>query len=264
MDVRGARCLAGWLLCLADAAAERARPERRSDAGATVRASFLHSDRTYGARRVWRDLLADGIVCGLHRIERLMRLQALRARPRRRRLPPDTGERLHPRVAPNVLDRQFRAPAPNRKWVADFTYIWTAEGWLYVAVVLDLFSRRVVGWSMSAAMTAQLVTDALMMAIWRRGKPRRAAASLRSRQPVHQRAVPAADGRARRRLLDEPLRQRLGQRGDGELLLVAQDRAHGAQDLPHPGRGQGRCVRLHRALLQSAATALDDRLSQPD
>jgi len=70
-----------------------------------------------------------------------------------------------------MLDRQFEASAPNQKWVADFTYIWTAEGWLYVAAVIDLFSRRVVGWSMSAAMTAQLVTDALMMAIWRRGKP---------------------------------------------------------------------------------------------
>ena len=100
-----------------------------------------------------------------------MRLQALKARPRRRRLPPDLGERQVAAVAPNVLDRSFEAPAPNRKWIADFTYIWTAEGWLYVATVIDLFSRRVVGWSMSAAMTAQLVTDALVMAIWRRGKP---------------------------------------------------------------------------------------------
>jgi putative transposase len=74
-------------------------------------------------------------------------------------------------MAANVLDRQFTAQVPNQKWVADFTYIWTAEGWLYVAAVLDLFSRRVVGWSMNATMTAQLVTDALMMAIWRRGKP---------------------------------------------------------------------------------------------
>ena len=70
-----------------------------------------------------------------------------------------------------MLDRRFQAPAPNRKWIADFTCIWTAEGWLYVAAVLDLFSRRVVGWSMSASMAAQLVTDALTMAIWRRGKP---------------------------------------------------------------------------------------------
>jgi len=63
------------------------------------------------------------------------------------------------------------AQRPNQKWIADFTYIWTAEGWLYVAAVIDLFSRRVVGWSMKAEMTAQFVTDALLMAIWRRGKP---------------------------------------------------------------------------------------------
>jgi putative transposase len=100
-----------------------------------------------------------------------MRLQALKARPRRRRVPPDLGERQVAAVATNVLARTFVAPSPNRKWIADFTYVWTAEGWLYVAAVIDLFSRRVVGWSMSAEMTAQFVTDALVMAIWRRGKP---------------------------------------------------------------------------------------------
>jgi len=99
-----------------------------------------------------------------------MRAQVLRARPRRRGLPSDKS--LRGTVpSENVLDRQFVTDAPNRKWIADFTYIWTAEGWLYVAAVIDLFSRRVVGWSMSAAMTAQLVTDALLIAIWRRGKP---------------------------------------------------------------------------------------------
>jgi len=141
------------------------------DLGAKVRASFLASGRTYGARRVWHDVIADGGLCGLHRIERLMRQQALKARPRRRRLPADCGDRQTGSIAPNVLDRSFEAAAPNRKWIADFTYIWTAEGWLYVAAVIDLFSRRVVGWSMSATMTAQFVTDALMMAIWRRGRP---------------------------------------------------------------------------------------------
>jgi putative transposase len=152
----------------------RGRSQRSRSAeelGAKVRASFLASDRNYGARRVWHDLIAAGLACGLHRIERLMRLQGLKARPRRRRLPPDLGERQAGAVAPNVLDRAFRAAAPNRKWIADFTYIWTAQGWLYVAIVVDLFSRRVVGWSMSASMTAQLVTDALIMALWRRGKP---------------------------------------------------------------------------------------------
>ena len=138
---------------------------------ARVRSSFLASDRTYGARRVWHDLLADGVARGRHRIERLMRQAALRARPRRRRVPSDTGIRSTNAIAPNVLNRTFDASSANRKWVADFTYLWTAEGWLYVAAVVDLFSRRVVGWSMSATMTAQLVTDARVMAIWRRGKP---------------------------------------------------------------------------------------------
>ena len=118
---------------------------------------------------MWHDVLALGEHCGPYRIERLMREQALRARPRRRGLPKDVGERSA--IADNVLDRQFQADAPNCKWVADFTYIWTAEGWLYVAVVLDLYSRRIVGWSMQSSMTSQLVADALMMAVWRRGLP---------------------------------------------------------------------------------------------
>ena len=91
------------------------------------------------------------------------------ARPRRRGLPKDIGERAS--VSDNLLDRAFEASAPNQKWIADFTYIWTAEGWLYVAAVIDLFSRRAVVWGMKAEMTAQFVTDALIMAIWRRGKP---------------------------------------------------------------------------------------------
>ena len=136
---------------------------------ARIERSFKSSDRTYGSRRVWHDVLAEGLSCGLHRIERLMRENGLRARPRRRGLPKDTGQRAS--ISDNLLDRAFEAAAPNQKWIADFTYIWTAEGWLYVAAVVDLFSRRVVGWAMKAEMTAQLVTDALIMAIWRRGKP---------------------------------------------------------------------------------------------
>jgi putative transposase len=130
-----------------------------------VRASFVASARTYGAPRIWRDGLEAGFSCGLHKIERLMRAQALRARPRRRALPRDDGERSSTAIAPNVLDRQFTADQPN------FTYVWTAEGWLYVAAVIDRFSRRGVGWSMKAKMNAQLVTDALLMAVWRRGRP---------------------------------------------------------------------------------------------
>jgi putative transposase len=156
----------GFHAWLVRAPSARARSDEAF--GAKVCASFISSYRTYGARRVWHELLAEGHH-GLHRIERLMRVRGLKARPRRRGLPKDDG--LRSLVADNLLDRQFTAEAPNQRWIADFTYIWTAEGWLYVAVVIDLFSRRVVGWSMSNTMTARLVTDALMMAIWRRGKP---------------------------------------------------------------------------------------------
>ncbi len=148
---------------------ESARAQVDTQLTAAIRTSFAESDRTYGARRVRRDLHAWGHRCGIHRVHRLMGRAELVARPRRRRLPFDTGPRPEQAIAPNILDRQFAAVRPNAKWAADFTYLWTAEGWLYVAVVLDLFSRRVVGWSMSAQMTAQLVTDAMLMAIWRRG-----------------------------------------------------------------------------------------------
>jgi putative transposase len=136
-----------------------------------IRTSFEQSDRTYGSRRVWRDLRAWGHACGWHRVARLMALEGLKARAKRRRLPLDGGVRSENSIAPNLLDRHFEATAPNQRWVADFTYIWTDEGWMYAAVVLDLYSRRIVGWAMSSTMTAQLVTDALMMALWRRGKP---------------------------------------------------------------------------------------------
>ena len=97
-----------------------------------------------------------------------MRLNAMRARPKRRGNPEDDGERRV--IAGNILDRGFAADRPNQKWLAGFTCIWTAEGWLCVAVVPDLFSRRAAGGSMKAERGASLVMDALMMAVWRRGK----------------------------------------------------------------------------------------------
>jgi putative transposase len=136
-----------------------------------IRESFEASDRTYGSPRVWRDLHDAGEGCSENRVARLMQAAGLQARRKRRRSPTDTGVRPEHSIAANMLERQFKADAPNRKWVADFTYIWTAEGWLFVAAVLDLYSRRIVGWSMSGSMTAQLVSDALLMALWRRGKP---------------------------------------------------------------------------------------------
>ena len=150
-------------------------PSARSLANAgllvRIRESFALSHQTYGSPRVWKDLVVAGERCSENRIARLMRVARITAQPKPRRRPTDAGMRPEHSIAPNVLERDFTAPGPDRKWAADFTYIWTGEGWLFLAVVVDLFSRRVVGWSMQSTMTAQLVLDALIMALWRRGKP---------------------------------------------------------------------------------------------
>jgi len=180
----------------------RTRPaSRRTQTDAVLlsalRTSFALSDRTYGARRLRYDLRDLGFTVGLHRVERLMRVSALRARPRRRARQRDPGERSLHAIAPKLLDRQFTATAPNQKWVADCSYVWTAEGWLYVAVVLDLSSRRAVGWSMHATMTAQLVTDALLMAVWQRGTaPSELTHSDQGSQYTSERCTPTASSGA--------------------------------------------------------------------
>lgn len=107
-----------------------------------IRSSFTQSDQTYGSPRVWDDLTEWGERCSRKRVARLMRASGLRGRARRLRPPVYGGLRSEHCIAPNVLDRQFEATGPNQKWVADFTYIRTGEGWLYLAVVLDLFSVR--------------------------------------------------------------------------------------------------------------------------
>ena len=137
-----------------------------------VRASHERSGETYGVRRIWPDVRDAGFQMGRERFARVMREAGIAGHSPRRRLPVDQGERpVHP-LAANILNRDFTADAPNRRWVADFTYVWTRQGWLYVATVFDLFSRRIVGWSMQSSMTADLVISALGMAIWRRGVPK--------------------------------------------------------------------------------------------
>lgn len=129
--------------------------------------AFQATRGVYGSPRVHAELQAQGSICARKRVARLMREQELFAqRPRHRRV--TTKSEPGAQVAPNLLQRDFRADQPNTKWVADTTYIWTAEGWLYLAVVLDLFSRMVVGWSMAACQDATLVVQALHMAIARR------------------------------------------------------------------------------------------------
>lgn len=125
------------------------------------------SRRRYGSPRVFQELKARGSRLSRKRVARLMRQKRLRARPRRRFVKTTDSAHPHP-IAPNVLARDFFADKPNSKWVGDITYVWTAEGWLYLAVVLDLFSRKVVGWAMSDPIDRQLVLAALSMALLNR------------------------------------------------------------------------------------------------
>jgi putative transposase len=132
-----------------------------------VKTAFEANRGVYGSPRVHAELHAQGIHCARKRVARLMREQELFAkRPRHRTI--TTKSEPGAQVAPNLLQRDFSADQPDRKWVADTTYIWTTEGWLFLAVVLDLFSRMVVGWSMSAIQDATLVAQALHMAVARR------------------------------------------------------------------------------------------------
>lgn len=130
-----------------------------------VRAVHRESRQTYGARRVHAELLARGMACGRHRIGRLMREGGLLARGPKRRPPTATPQAPLTPVAENVLDRQFAPDAPERVWTADITYIPTGEGWLYLAVVVDLFSRRVVGWAARPSLGRELATAALTAAL---------------------------------------------------------------------------------------------------
>jgi putative transposase len=121
----------------------------------------------YGSPRMVRELRGRGIPASKPRVERLMRENDIRGRHKRRyKATTDSKHKLP--IAENLLDRNFAPAAPNQAWSSDITYVWTDEGWLYLAVVLDLFNREVVGWSIKSRMTADIVTDALTMAWFRR------------------------------------------------------------------------------------------------
>ena len=158
----------GYYAWLSEPQSARAKDDQRLLG--LIRHSWLESGGVYGYRKIHDDLREVGEDCGRHRVARLMRLEGLRSQTGYRRRPGKYGGK--PAVAsPNLLKRQFDVVEPNKVWVTDITYIRTYEGWLYLAVVLDLFSRQVVGWSMKSQMTSDLAIDALLMAVWRR-KPK--------------------------------------------------------------------------------------------
>ena len=136
-----------------------------------IRAVFAAHRGAYGWPRIWRQLRAEGVRVGKLRVQQLMQQHGIRARGKRRfRVTTDSRHGLP--IAPNLLNRNFTVPAPNRVWAGDMTYIQTEEGWLFLAVVLDLFSRRIVGWSLREDMRSELAVDALRMA-WLQRSPDR-------------------------------------------------------------------------------------------
>ncbi len=138
---------------------------------AHIRSQFRLSHETYGSPRMTVELREDGIAVGRHRVARLMRENGLNA-VQRRRFKKTTDSADDDPVAPNVLDRDFAADGPDQKWGADISSIWTAEGWLYLAIVVDLFSRRIVGWATSDRMKKDLTLTALKRALATRQPPR--------------------------------------------------------------------------------------------
>jgi transposase InsO family protein len=133
-----------------------------------VKAISEKTTHSYGSRRMTKQLQDEGYEVGRFKVRRLMKQAGVSVEGRRRRGPKTTDSRHGYGVAPNLLARNFDVPAPNVVWCGDITYVWTAEGWLYTSVLLDLYSRKVVGWSMSDRVDTQLVLDALEMALGRR------------------------------------------------------------------------------------------------
>ena len=144
-------------------------PRKKKDRELMEKIRFIYeqSKKRYGSPRIHAELRAQGILCGKKRVERLMREMGLQAKHKRQFKVTTNSKHNYP-IAKNLLKREFQVVTPNQVWLADITYIRTFEGWLYLAAVMDLYSRKIVGWSMSETMKTALATAALKMAIKRR------------------------------------------------------------------------------------------------
>lgn len=140
------------------------REQRNQELLPLVQQIHQQSRRNYGSPRIWEALSQRGVRCGRHRIARLMRTHGIRAKTKRR-FKVTTRSRCNQNIMPDLVQRRFSAVRPNQVWTSDITYVWTREGWAYLAVVLDLCSRMIVGWELSARLTASLVTSALERAL---------------------------------------------------------------------------------------------------
>lgn len=147
------------------------RAQANNQLAIKIKELFDQEKKRAGAKRIYKRLNAEGICVGRHRVARIMRIHGWRARAARKYKATTNSNHNLP-IAPNLLQQNFVASKPNEKWVTDITYVWIDEGWLYLATVMDLYSRMIVGWSMNERMTATLVIGALKMALWRRKMPR--------------------------------------------------------------------------------------------
>ena len=149
---------------------KRIQPPQEQALVYRVKAIHEETGGSYGSRRMAQQLQAEGYAVGRYQARSLMRQAEVAVKPKKRFKVTTDSRHRYP-VAPNLLDRQFTVAAANRVWAADISYLWTAEGWLYLAVVIDLYSRRVIGWSLADHLRVDLVKEALTMALWRR-KPK--------------------------------------------------------------------------------------------
>jgi len=140
---------------------------RESALNTRIKDIFKESKESYGSRRVLKKLQSEGYLLGRYRVRSLMKKLGLRPR-RPRRFKVTTNSKHSFPVARNLLDRKFNVNMPDKIWASDITYVWTSQGWLYLAVVMDLFSRQIVGWAADKHMRSELTLDALAMAYWRR------------------------------------------------------------------------------------------------
>jgi len=144
--------------------------QKNEELSIKIKAIFDKEKSRAGAIRISKKLKLEGYNVGRHRVSKIMKKNGWRAKATRKFKATTNSNHKLP-VAPNLLEQNFLAEKPNEKWVSDITYIWTEEGWLYLSAVVDLYSRMVVGWAMSERMTTPIVTDALQMALFRRGMP---------------------------------------------------------------------------------------------
>lgn len=145
------------------------RAQRREQLATQARAAHEASRRIYGSPRVHKALIADGVQVCVNTVAKVMRQAGIAAKKKRKFVPRTTDSSMTQRPAPNLLDRSFEPGKADERWTSDITYVPTDKGWLYLAAVLDIGTRRIVGWAMAAHMKAELVIDALRMALARRG-----------------------------------------------------------------------------------------------